>query len=149
MGRGPREELPASLEGNADCALLNRWPTTHRRIQSTPSRQLDHCTLAAALAAARERRSISLEALWPHRMSHGAKGVGARCWQRSHITHTHGVTRRRSARVATVRLGSLHGMWQSGSVARISPVQVVPDGCTPFFCVRGAPPEPLGMITGP
>ena len=24
----------------------------------------------------------------------GVKGVGARCWQRSHVTHTHGVARR-------------------------------------------------------
>ena len=33
-----------------------------------------------------------------------------------------------------------------GSVARNSPVQVVPDVCTPLFSVLGATPKPLGMI---
>ena len=33
-------------------------------------------------------------------------------------------------------------------MARISPVQVVPDVCTPLFSVLGAPPKPLGMVTG-
>src|SRR5262249_38930725 len=36
---------------------------------------------------------------------------------------------------------------QSGSMARNSPVQVVPDVCTPLFSVLGTPPKPLGMIT--
>jgi hypothetical protein len=31
---------------------------------------------------------------------------------------------------------------------RISLVRVVPDVCTPLFSVLGAPPKPLGMITG-
>ena len=29
-----------------------------------------------------------------------------------------------------------------------SPVEIVPDGCTPLFSVLGAPPKPLGVITG-
>jgi hypothetical protein len=32
--------------------LLTCWPTAHRRVQSAPSWQLDHCALAATLAAA-------------------------------------------------------------------------------------------------
>src|SRR5262249_6263493 len=61
-----------------------------------------------------ERRSMSLEASAPHRLSHGARAVGARCWHHSQITHSHGVTRRRSARVAAVRFGSLHGVALAG-----------------------------------
>jgi len=33
-------------------------------------------------------------------------------------------------------------------MARNSPVQVVPDVCTPLFGVLGAPPKPLGMLPG-
>ena len=34
------------------------------------------------------------------------------------------------------------------SVARSSPIQVVPQLCAPFFSVLGTPPEPLGMVAG-
>jgi len=47
-----------------------------------------------------ERRNISLEASAPHRMIHGVSAIGARCRQRAQITHSQGVTRRRSASVA-------------------------------------------------
>jgi hypothetical protein len=43
---------------------------------------------------------MSLDASAPHRIIHGASAVGARCRQRAQITQSHGVTRRRSARVA-------------------------------------------------
>jgi hypothetical protein len=52
---------------------------------------------------------MSLEALAPQRMIQGASAVGARCWQRAQITHNHGVTPRRSARVAT----GVVGIWAS------------------------------------
>jgi hypothetical protein len=41
------------------------------------------------------------DAAEPHRMIHGASAVGERCRQRSQITHSQGVTLRRSAKVAT------------------------------------------------
>ena len=44
---------------------------------------------------------MSLEASAPHRMIHGASAVGARRKQRAQITHSHGETPRRSARMAT------------------------------------------------
>jgi hypothetical protein len=44
---------------------------------------------------------MSLEASAPHRMIQGASAVGARCKQRAQITHSHGVTPRRSERVVT------------------------------------------------
>jgi hypothetical protein len=47
-----------------------------------------------------DRRSMSLDASAPHRMMSGTSAAGERCWQRSQQTHSHGVTRRRSAFVA-------------------------------------------------
>jgi hypothetical protein len=52
-----------------------------------------------------ERRNMSLEASAPHRMIHGVRAVGVRRRQRAQITHSQGVTPRRSARVATGMLG--------------------------------------------
>jgi hypothetical protein len=42
-----------------------------------------------------------LDASAPHLMIHGARAVGDRYRQRSQITHSHGVTPRRLAKVAT------------------------------------------------
>jgi hypothetical protein len=39
-------------------------------------------------------------------MIHGASAVGERCWQRSQMTHSQGVTPRISARLATGMLAA-------------------------------------------
>ena len=56
---------------------------------------------------------MSLDASAPQRMIHGATAVGARCRQRSQIIHSHGVTPRRSASVATgvVAILGITGEW--------------------------------------
>ena len=86
-----------------------------------------------------ERRSMSLEASAPHPMSHGARAVGARCWQHSQINPQ---PWRDAPEVgegggSTVRLTPWRGSsWPivaasmrraAMAVAMISPVQVVPD----------------------
>jgi hypothetical protein len=82
-------------------AIADRnWPPAYRRLQSAPSRNLDGRPCRRTWCNRAERRNRSLEASEPHRMIHGAGAVGERCWQRSQ-THNHGVTRRRSASVAT------------------------------------------------
>jgi class 3 adenylate cyclase len=48
-----------------------------------------------------------LEASGPLRMIHGASAVGERCRQRSQMTHSHGVTPRRSASVVVAERGHL------------------------------------------
>jgi hypothetical protein len=87
-----------------------------------------------------ERRSTSLEALAPHRMMSGTSAVGERCWHRWQWTHSHGVTRRRSARAATVVVAV--GLISKASRHSHRPESTRPScpaGCVPLH--REAVPE--------